>query len=357
MIQSILDKVLEGERLTFQDGIALFQTPDLTRLGQAAEVMMRRKHPEGVITYAIDRNINYTNICYVDCDFCAFYRHKKDDDAYLLSKGELKQKIDELKAQGGTHTLFQGGHHPNLKLDFYEDMLRWIKQNCPIHMHAFSPPEIHHFARINKMSIREVIGRLRDAGLDSIPGGGAEILTDHSRQAISPKKCSADEWLDVMRQAHELGLRTTATMMYGHVESYDERVEHLVRLRELQDETGGFTAFICWSLQPNHTRLEHIPPTGGFEYLKTLAIARLMLDNFDNLQASWVTQGPKIGQMSLKFGANDMGGTMIEENVVSRAGTTYCMPQKEMFHVIQELGYTPVQRDFFYEPVKACGKT
>ena len=351
MLQPILDRSLAGGRLSAEEGVTLFNTNDLLSLGQAAEQVMRRKHPDGTITYAIDRNINYTNICYVDCDFCAFYRHKKDDDAYVLSREELKQKIDELKAVGGTHTLFQGGHHPNLKLDWYEDMLRWIKTNCPIHMHAFSPPEICHFARINKMPVRDVLARLKSAGLDSIPGGGAEILTDRARGEISPKKCSADEWLDVMRNAHQIGLRTTATMMYGHVESYEDRVEHLIRLRELQDETGGFTAFICWSLQPNNTRLAHIAPTGGFEYLKTLAVARLMLDSFDNLQSSWVTQGPKIGQMALKFGANDMGGLMLEENVVSQAGTLYDMPLAEMRYVIEDMGYKPQQRDFFYQPI------
>ena len=243
----------------------------------------------------------------------------------------------------------QGGLHPKLKLDWYEDLLRWIKANYSIHIHGFSPPELDWFAKINRMSLREMLIRLRDAGLDSIPGGGAEILTEHARNEISPKKCTADEWLEVMRQGHLVGLKSSATMMYGHVESYAERVEHLVRLRDLQDETGGFTAFICWSLQPANTRMDHIPPAGSFEYLKTLAISRLFLDNFDNFQSSWVTQGPKIGQLSLKFGANDMGGTMIEENVVSKAGTVYCMPIEEIERTITELGHTPKRRNFFYE--------
>ena len=241
----------------------------------------------------------------------------------------------------------QGGLHPKLKLDWYEDLLRWIKANYRIHIHGFSPPELDWFAKINRMSLQEMLIRLRDAGLDSIPGGGAEILTDHARNEISPKKCTADEWLEVMRQGHLVGLKSSATMMYGHVESYAERVEHLVRLRDLQDETGGFTAFICWSLQPDNTRMDHIPPAGSFEYLKTLAISRLFLDNFDNFQSSWVTQGPKIGQLSLKFGANDMGGTMIEENVVSKAGTVYCMPIEEIERTIAELGYIPKTPQFF----------
>ena len=348
-IQPILEKVLSGKRLDFDDGLTLFKSFDLLSIGGAADIIRQRKHPEGWMTYIVDRNINYTNWCYVDCDFCAFYRHKTDSDAYVMELEELGRKIQETIDLGGVLILMQGGLHPKLKLDWYEDLLRWIKANYKIHIHGFSPPEIDWFAKINKISLKETLIRLRDAGLDSIPGGGAEILTDHARIEISEKKCSADEWLEVMRQGHYVGLKSSATMMYGHVESYGERVEHLLRLRELQDETGGFTAFICWSLQPNNTRLEHIPPAGSFEYLKTLAISRLMLDNFDNFQSSWVTQGPKIGQLSLKFGANDMGGTMIEENVVSKAGTVYCMPIEEIERTITELGYIPKRRNFFYE--------
>ncbi len=348
-IQPILEKALSGKRLDFDDGLTLFKSFDLLSIGSAADIIRQRKHPEGWMTYIVDRNINYTNWCYVDCDFCAFYRHKTDPDAYVMGFEELGGKIQETIDLGGVLILMQGGLHPKLKLDWYEDLLRWIKANYKIHIHGFSPPEIDWFAKINKISLKETLIRLRDAGLDSIPGGGAEILTDHARIEISEKKCSADEWLEVMRQGHYVGLKSSATMMYGHVESYGERVEHLLRLRELQDETGGFTAFICWSLQPNNTRLEHIPPAGSFEYLKTLAISRLMLDNFDNFQSSWVTQGPKIGQLSLKFGANDMGGTMIEENVVSKAGTVYCMPIEEIERTITELGYIPKQRNFFYE--------
>lgn len=350
-IQPILQKALAGERLDFDDGLTLFKSYDLLSLGAAADAIRQRNHPEGYITYIVDRNINYTNWCYVDCDFCAFYRHRTDPDAYVMSREELGQKIQETIDLGGVLILMQGGLHPKLKLDWYEELLRWIKSNYKIHIHGFSPPELDWFAKINRLSLKETLTRLRDAGLDSIPGGGAEILTDHARTEISKKKCTADEWLEVMRQGHYVGLKSSATMMYGHVESYGERVEHLLRLRELQDETGGFTAFICWSLQPQNTQLEHIPPAGSFEYLKTLSISRLMLDNFDNFQSSWVTQGPKIGQLSLKFGANDMGGTMIEENVVSKAGTVYCMPIEEIERTITELGYTPKQRNFFYEVI------
>ncbi len=348
-IQPILEKSIAGERLNFDDCLILFKSHDLLALGHAAEIVRQRKHPEGYITYIIDRNINYTNWCYVDCDFCAFYRHRRDPDAYVMERDELGKKIQETIDLGGEMILMQGGLHPKLKLDWYEDLLRWIKENYHIHIHGFSPPELDWFAKINRMPLRDTLIRLQAAGLDSIPGGGAEILTEHARNEISPKKCTADEWLEVMRQGHSIGLKSSATMMYGHVESYAERVEHLMRLRDLQDDTGGFTAFICWSLQPANTRMEHISPAGSFEYLKNLAISRLFLDNFDNFQSSWVTQGPKIGQLSLKFGANDMGGTMIEENVVSQAGTVYCMPIEEIERTITELGYTPKRRNFFYE--------
>jgi len=349
MIQPILEKALSGTRLGFEDGVQLFQSHDILSLGQVADAIRQRIHPEGYVTYIIDRNINYTNICSSGCKFCAFHRRESDPDAYVLSKEELGQKIQETIDLSGTLILMQGGLHPTLKLDWYEDLLRWIKTNYDIHIHAFSPPEIDFFAKINKMPVREVILRLKEAGLDSIPGGGAEILTDRSRQLVSPRKCTVDEWFEVMRQAHHVGLRTTATMMFGHVESYEERVEHLIKLRDLQDKTGGFTAFICWTFQPNNTRLSHIPPVGGFEYLKTLAISRLMLDNFANLQASWVTQGPKIGQIALKFGANDLGGTMIEENVVRATGAGYHhTPPEEMKRWIEELGYVAKQRDFYY---------
>jgi len=360
MIQPILEKALKGERLTFKDGVKLFHSNDILSLGQAADAIRQRLHPQGYATYIIDRNINYTNVCCSGCKFCAFYRQENAPDAYVLSKEELGRKIQETIDLGGVLILMQGGLHPSLKLEWYEDLLKWIKANfkipvandneAAVHIHAFSPPEIDFFAKLNKIPVRDVILRLKEAGLDSIPGGGAEILTDASRNLISPRKCTADEWLEVMLQAHKLGMRTTATMMFGHVESYEERVEHLIKLRELQDETDGFTAFICWTFQPNNTRLEHIPPAGSFEYLKTLAISRLMLDNFTNLQASWVTQGPKVGQIALKFGANDMGGTMIEENVVRATGTSYhFMPPDEMTRLIEDAGYVAKKRDFYYQ--------
>ena len=348
-IQPILEKALLNERLNYDDGLTLFKSYDLLSIGNTADLIRQKIHPEPYVTYIVDRNINYTNVCHVDCDFCAFYRHLKDSEAYTLSREILGKKIQETIDLGGVQILLQGGLHPKLKLDWYEDLLRWIKSNYDIHIHGFSPPELDWFAKINKISLIETLTRLRDAGLGSIPGGGAEILTDHARDTISPKKCTSAEWLEVMRQGHLVELKSSATMMYGHVENYGERVEHLLRLRELQDETGGFTAFICWSLQPNNTRLEHIPASGSFEYLKTLAISRLMLDNIPNFQSSWVTQGPKIGQLSLKFGANDMGGTMIEENVVSQAGTVYCMPMDEIERLVSELGYIPKQRNFFYK--------
>lgn len=351
-IQPILEKALEGKRLTFEDGVKLFRSNDILSLGQAADAIRQRLHPEGCVTYIIDRNINYTNVCCSGCKFCAFYRQENSPDAYVLSKEELGRKIQETIDLGGILILMQGGLHPSLKLEWYEELLSWIKANYKIHVHAFSPPEISFFAKLNNIPGRDVILRLMEAGLDSIPGGGAEILTDASRNLISPAKCTADEWLEVMLQAHNLGMRTTATMMFGHVESYEERIEHLIKLRELQDETDGFTAFICWTFQPNNTRLEHIPPTGSFEYLKTLAIARLMLDNFKNLQASWVTQGPKVGQIALKFGANDMGGTMIEENVVSATGTSYYYTSPgEMERLIEDIGYVAKKRDFYYRPI------
>ena len=348
-MQAILEKALSGKRLSFEDGVQLFQSHDILALGQAADFICRRIHPEGFVTYIIDRNINYTNICSSGCKFCAFYRYENEPDAYVLSREELGKKIQETIDLGGTLILMQGGLHPGLKLEWYEDLLRWIKTNYNIHIHAFSPPEIDYFAKINKLSVKEVILRLKESGLDSIPGGGAEILTDHSRQLISPRKCTVDEWLEVMRQAHYIDMRTTATMMFGHVESYEERIKHLMKIRDLQDETGGFTAFICWTFQPNNTRLSYIPPVGGFEYLKTLAISRLILDNFANLQASWVTQGPKIGQLALKFGANDLGGTMIEENVVRATGAGYHhTPPNEMKRWVEEMSYVAKQRDFYY---------
>jgi cyclic dehypoxanthinyl futalosine synthase len=302
------------------------------------------------VTYVVDRNINYTNICVSGCLFCAFHRQPTDADAYVLDRDELFGKIDELVSVGGTQILMQGGLHPDLRLDYYCDMLRAIKERYDIHIHTFSPPEIVHFARLEGMSVSEVIRTLHESGLDTIPGGGAEILVQSVRDRVSPRKCTADEWISVMRDAHSIGMRTTATMMFGHVETYADRIEHLRKVRELQDETGGFTAFIPWTFQPGNTGLP-LRTVGGHEYLKTLAICRIFLDNFSNIQASWVTQGAKVGQVALYFGANDLGSTMLEENVVRAAGVQFRMSIEDMRQLITEAGFEPVQRNCYYEPV------
>ncbi|GAB4339268.1 MAG: cyclic dehypoxanthinyl futalosine synthase [Candidatus Abyssubacteria bacterium] len=327
--------------------LALFHSNDLLSIGSAADEVRNRLHPQRHITYVIDRNINYTNICISKCKFCAFYRSAGASDAYVISRRELAQKIRETVELGGTQILLQGGLHPDLRLQFYCDMLRFMKREFAVHIHGFSPPEIIHFARLNGMTVAETISRLRSAGLDSIPGGGAEILSDRVRCEISPNKCSTDEWLSVMRVAHTLGIRTTATMMFAHRESYSDRVEHLSRIRQLQDATGGFTAFIPWTFQPLNTAIGGAA-AGGVEYLKTLAISRLFLDNIPNIQASWVTQGAKIAQLALRFGANDLGSTMIEENVVRAAGVSFRMSLHEMRTIIEDAGFIPRQRDCYY---------
>jgi cyclic dehypoxanthinyl futalosine synthase len=346
----VLDKAIAGERLTFDEGAALLDCRDLNRLGREADAVTRRLHPEPHRTYNIDRNINYTNVCAAVCDFCAFYRKSGDADAYVLSREELYKKIEETIALGGDQALFQGGNHPSLKLEWYEDLLRDLKQRYPrFNLHAFSAPEIWNLHKISKLPLREVLQRLKAAGMGSLPGGGGEILVDRVRAALTKNKCLTDEWLEVHRTWHELGGRSTCTMMFGHVETLAERLETLDRLRRLQDETGGFTAFICWTLQPEHTELAHLPPTGSFEYLRTQAIARLYLDNIPNIQSSWVTQGLKIGQLALFFGANDMGSLMIEENVVASAGTVHHLTLEQIKGAIREAGYTPRQRNVFYE--------
>ncbi len=336
-------KVLAGERIEAGEALALLEGHNLHRLGLLAQAVRRRLHPEPRVTYVIDRNINYTDICVSACQFCAFFKAPEDGRGTVLTQTELSQKIKETKALGGTQILLQGGLHPDKSLEFYETMLRFIKGH-QIHIHGFSPPEVCHFARLSGLTIREVLTRLQQAGLDSIPGGGAEILVDRVRKQISPRKCDTGEWLTVMEEAHRLGIRTTATMMFGHVETLAERIEHLTRLRELQDRTGGFTAFIPWPFQPDHTALAHIPKTSAFEYLKTLAVSRIFLDNIANIQASWVTQGPKIAQVSLFFGANDFGSTMIEENVVAAAGVHFRLSEAEIRELVSRAGFTPCQR-------------
>ena len=352
MIAKLLDKAVAGERLSPAEGLELLKTHDLTTLGRAADAVARRLHPEPYRTYNIDRNINYTNICTAVCDFCAFYRKPKSGEGYVLPREQLLAKIEETVGLGGEQVLLQGGLHPEYDLAWYEELLGDIKSRFPqVNIHGFSPPEIYHFTKINRLPLRTVLQRLMAAGLGSIPGGGAEILVDRVRREITRGKVLTDGWLDVMRCWHELGGRSSATMMFGHVETLAERIEHLDRLRQLQDETGGFTAFICWTFQPEHTDLSHLPKVGAFEYLKTQAVARLYLDNFPNIQASWVTQGLKIGQLGMLYGANDMGSLMIEENVVAEAGTVHYLTLEEIRDAISELGYVPRQRNVFYQLV------
>jgi cyclic dehypoxanthinyl futalosine synthase len=348
-VQRILSKAVDGQRLTPEEGVELFGCHDLHALGKAAHTVTERLHPEPYRTYNIDRNINYTNICAAVCDFCAFYRKSQDADAYVLPREELYQKIEETLALGGDQILMQGGMHPSLKLEWYEELLRDLKTRYPkLNLHAFSPPEIWHFHKINKVPLREVLERLKNAGLGSLPGGGGEILVDRVRKELTKGKSLTDEWLEVHRVWHQLGGRSTCTMMFGHIETLAERIEHLERLRQLQDETGGFTAFICWTMQPGH-KMAHFPQVGSFEYLRTQAIARLYLDNIANIQSSWVTQGAKIGQVALFYGANDMGSLMIEENVVASAGTVHCLTLEQIKRAIREAGYIPRQRNVFYE--------
>ncbi len=344
--QEIAERVLGGGRITDDEFLLLANSADLYQLAFLGDQIRQRLHPEGRVTYVIDRNINYTDICISACQFCAFFKAPDDSSGYLLSFDELAEKIRETQELGGTQILLQGGLHPDKPLEYYEEMLCFMKKTG-IHVHGFSPPEICHFAELSGLPIREVLKRLMAAGLDSIPGGGAEILSDRVRKLMAPRKCSADQWIEVMEESHLLGMRTTATMMFGHVETLEERLEHLRRLRELQDRTAGFTAFIPWPFQPDHTALiAHTPitKTSGMEYLRMLALSRIYLDNFDNVQASWVTQGPKIAQLSLFFGANDFGSTMIEENVVAAAGVSFRLTEQEIRQLVQEAGFAPHQR-------------
>jgi cyclic dehypoxanthinyl futalosine synthase len=346
----VLAKAAAGERLSPEDGLALLESHDLVAIGEAANAVTKRLHPEPFRTYNIDRNINYTNACTAVCDFCAFYRPPKHDEVYVLSPEELYQKIEETVALGGDQILMQGGLHPRFKLDWYEDLLRGIKERFPqVNIHGFSPPEIHHFTKVNNLPLKTVLERLKAAGLGSLPGGGGEILVDRVRKEITRGKVLTDDWLNVHRVWHELGGKSTATMMFGHIETLAERIEHMERVRQLQDETGGLTAFISWTFQPDHTDMAHVPPAGAFEYLKTQAVSRLYLDNVPNIQSSWVTQGEKIGGLALFFGANDMGSLMIEENVVAEAGTVYHLTLEQIRNAIREAGYIPRQRNVFYE--------
>jgi cyclic dehypoxanthinyl futalosine synthase len=353
----VLAKALDGERITDGDALTLLRSRDLVAVGRAADELRNRKIDRRRVTFIIDRNVNYTNVCYTDCDFCAFYRRPGDTrEGYLLPKPVIFKKIEETLALGGTALLMQGGHHPDLGVDYYEDLFSSIKARYPIHLHALSPSEIQHAARRSKITIPQALTRLRDAGLDSVPGGGAEILVDRVRNIISPKKTTSGEWLGIMREAQRLGISTTATMMYGHVETLEERVEHMRRIRDLQDETNGFRAFISWTFQRDGNRLadkvpEEARPT-SFDYLLTQAVSRIYLDNVDHIQSSWVTQGMKVGQVALGFGADDMGSIMIEENVVSAAGTTHRATAEDFVRAIKALGKAAVQRDTLYRDVR-----
>ncbi|MEW6410281.1 MAG: cyclic dehypoxanthinyl futalosine synthase [Nitrospirota bacterium] len=338
---------IKRKRVTKEEGINLLDKADLLSLGEAADKIREELHPERIVTFVVDRNINYTNICISRCKFCAFYRDEDDPDAYILSKDEIFKKIDETITLGGTQILMQGGLHPTLSIEFFEDLFSSIKQRYDVQIHSLSPPEIYHIAKISGLNIPQTLRRLKSAGLDSIPGGGAEILVDRVRSEISPKKIGWEQWAEVMIEVHKLGMPTTATMMFGSVETGEEIIEHLIRIREIQDKTGGFTAFIPWTYQSNRTELGGRSAT-GVEYLKVLALSRIMLDNIKNIQASWVTQGAKMAQVALKFGANDFGSTMLEENVVAATGVSYRTTKEEIIDLIRDAGYIPAQRDTLY---------
>lgn len=330
----------------------LYCQASLHTLAALAHGLRLRLHPEPVVTYVGDRNINYSNVCVCACRFCAFFRAPGDKDGYLISREEMAAKVEETLRLGGTQILLQGGHHPDLPLEWYEDLLRWLRENWPgLHIHAFSPPEIFFWSQKFGLSVPEVLRRLKDAGLHSLPGGGAEILHNAVRERVSPNKCSADQWLRVMEEAHALGLRTTATMMFGHEEEPGHRLDHLFAVRDVQDRTHGFTAFIPWTFQPAHTRIQcaSLPAPA---YLRLLAVSRLVLDNVPNIQASWVTMGPQIAQLALFYGANDFGSLMIEENVVAAAGVSYSMSRADIHKVIRAAGFKPMQRTMNYAPVE-----
>ncbi|MDH5465290.1 MAG: dehypoxanthine futalosine cyclase [Thiovulaceae bacterium] len=342
------------QRISKEEAVRLIKEGDLKELGAQATAIKKELHGDNITTFIVDRNINYTNVCWVDCKFCAFYRHAKDDDAYVLTFEEIDEKIDELIAVGGTQILFQGGVHPKLKIEWYEDLVEHIHQKYPtINIHGFSAIEINYIAKISKITIREVLKRLKAKGLASMPGAGAEILSDRVRDIIAPKKMDASRWIEIHKTAHEEGIKTTATMMFGTVETDEEIVEHLDLVRQLQDETGGFRAFILWSFQSSNTQLkEEIPELekqSSNRYLRLLAVSRIFLDNVPNIQSSWVTQGPFIGQTALHFGANDLGSTMMEENVVKAAGAGFRMGKEEMIHLITDIGEIPAKRNTAYE--------
>ena len=353
-VDEILGRAAAGERMSDDDALALLASRDLVRVGAAAAAARARHTDDEVVTFVVDRNVNYTNVCVTDCDFCAFYRHPRDAEAYVLPKRVIFRKIEETLDLGGTALLLQGGHHPGLRIEWYEDLFADIKARYPIHLHALSPSEVLHIAHFSRIPLEETLRRLRAAGHDSLPGGGAEILVDRVRREIAPRKTMTDDWLGVMRAAHRAGMSTTATMMYGTVDTPEDRVEHLRRLRELQDETGGFRAFVCWSYQPGggSARGDDHAHTTAADYLMILAVSRLYLDNFAHFQSSWVTQGLRVGQLSLSFGCDDMGSIMIEENVVRAAGTAFRLDTPRMVAAIAATGRRAVQRDTLYRTVR-----
>ena len=350
-MEAIEAKVLGGERISPDEALALLERESLTHLGALADLVRRRRHGDGVVTYIIDRNVNYTNVCNAFCSFCAFYRPPHHEEGWTIPYEVIEKKVEETYALGGNQILLQGGHNPKLKIEYYEDLFRRLKARFPdLWLHALSAPEIVHIYRSSRLTLRETLLRLRAAGLDSIPGGGAEILVDDVRKRLMKNKASGAEWIEVHEEAHRMGMRTTATMMFGHIETRADRIEHLRMLRDLQDRTGGFTAFIGWTFQPGNTELGGKEATTA-EYLRTMAVARIFLDNIDNIQASWVTQGPKVGVASLAFGVNDMGSTMIEENVVSSAGTVFHMDEPAIVAAVKDAGFVPMRRTMNYHRV------
>ncbi len=349
-LDTIFQKALDGVRLNLEEGLALYDA-DLSRLGYVAHVLARRKNPSDLVTFIVDRNISYTNACTVDCDFCAFYRKPGHAEAYVLSYDVIFQKIQELVDLGGTQALIQGGVNPELPLDYYLDLIRAIREKFPqVHVHSFSVVEFDMIAKKNRLPLSEVFRLFREAGLNSLPGGGAEILVERVRKIISPKKASTRRWIEVMKTAHEAGLKSTATMVIGHVETLEERIQHLLEIRDLQDQTQGFRAFIPWTFSPKGTpRMSHLRETGGEDYLKTVAVSRLMLDNFDHLQSGWLTEGLKLGQVALAFGCDDMGGTLLEDKVLEPTGIEVHTRREDLIRLIREAGFTPAQRNTNYE--------
>jgi cyclic dehypoxanthinyl futalosine synthase len=348
-LDDVEKKILAGERLSFSDGVRLFHDANPLQLSVWATVVRRRKHPDALVTYVVGRNINYTNVCWVQCKFCNFYRLPGQEGGYVLPQETIFSKIQELMDLGGTEILIQGGLNPALKIDYFEALFRAIKSRFPVHIHGLSPVEVIYLAKISQLDERACLLRLQAAGLDSIPGAGAEMLVEEVRAEIAPYKNSAAAWLSLMRTAHQLGIPSTVTMMYGSVETVEQRVEHLLAVRALQDETGGFRAFIPWSFQPEGTHLSEVKRAGGLDYLRTVAISRLILDNVANIQASWLTQGPKIGQIALQYGVNDMGSTVLEENVVTAEGAVFLVPLPEIERLIRDAGFTPARRNTKYE--------